>query len=31
MEVVNALAGSKLDADGARILQQLVDEGTPVI
>jgi len=31
MEVVNALAGIKLDADGARILQQLVDEGAPMI
>jgi hypothetical protein len=30
MEVVNALAGAKLDAEGARILQ-FVDGGGPVI
>jgi putative nucleotidyltransferase with HDIG domain len=31
MEIINELSGTKLDADGARILQQLVDEGAPVL
>lgn len=30
MEIIKELSGTKLDADGARILQQLVDEGVPV-
>jgi HD-GYP domain-containing protein (c-di-GMP phosphodiesterase class II) len=31
MEIINELSGTKLDVDGARILQQLVDEGAPVL
>jgi HD-GYP domain-containing protein (c-di-GMP phosphodiesterase class II) len=31
MEIIKELAGTKLDVDGARILQQLVEEGAPVI
>lgn len=31
MEVVKELAGTKVDVDGARILQQLVEEGAPVL
>jgi hypothetical protein len=30
MEIIKELSGTKLDGDGARILQQLVDEGAPV-
>ena len=31
METVKELAGTKLDVDGVRVLQQLVDEGAPVL
>jgi putative nucleotidyltransferase with HDIG domain len=31
MEIVKELAGTKLDVDGVRVLQQLVDEGAPVL
>ena len=31
MEIIKELSGTKLDGDGARILQQLVDEGAPVL
>ena len=31
METIGALAGTKLDVDAARALQQLVDEGAPVL
>ena len=31
MKMVQELAGTKLDADGVRVLQQLVDEGAPVL
>ncbi len=31
MEIIRGLSGTKLDADGARILQQLVDDGVPVL
>ncbi len=31
METIRELAGTKLDVDAARILQQLVDEGAPVL
>jgi HD-GYP domain-containing protein (c-di-GMP phosphodiesterase class II) len=31
MAIMKGLAGSKLDADAARILQQLVDEGETVL
>jgi len=31
MEIIKELSGTKLDVDGARILQQLVDEGVPVL
>ena len=31
MEIIKELAGTKVDGDGARILQQLVDEGVPVL
>lgn len=31
MEIINELSGTKLDVDGARILQELVDEGVPVL
>ena len=30
-EIIHELAATKLDADGARILEQLVVEGTPVL
>ena len=31
MEIIKELSGTKLDMDGARILQQWVDEGVPVL
>lgn len=31
MKMIQELAGTKLDADGVRVLQQLVDEGAPVL
>ncbi|HYL13498.1 MAG TPA: HD domain-containing phosphohydrolase [Terriglobales bacterium] len=31
MEIVKELAGTKLDVDGVRVLQQLVDEGATVL
>ena len=31
MEIIKELSGTKLDMDSARILQQLVDEGVPVL
>ena len=31
MEVIKDLSGTKLDVDSALILQQLVDEGVPVL
>ena len=31
MKVIKELARTKVDVDGIRVLQQLVDEGTPVL
>ena len=31
MEIIEELSGTKLDVEGVRILQQLVDEGVPVL
>jgi HD-GYP domain-containing protein (c-di-GMP phosphodiesterase class II) len=31
METVKELAGTKLDVEGVRVLQELVDEGAPVL
>ncbi len=31
MKMIKELAGTKLDVDGVRVLQQLVDEGAPVL
>lgn len=31
MEIVKELAGTNLDVDSVRVLQQLVDEGAPVL
>ena len=31
MKVINELAGTKLDADSVRVLQQLIDEGAPAL
>jgi hypothetical protein len=31
MKMIKELAGTKLDVDGVRVLQQLVDEGASVL
>jgi HD-GYP domain-containing protein (c-di-GMP phosphodiesterase class II) len=31
MKIIKELAGTKLDVDGVRVLQHLVDEGAPVL
>ena len=31
MKMIKELARTKLDVDGVRVLQQLVDEGAPVL